>query len=121
MEARAETSGLKQAFCLLIVFGSNPDYAQFTGDRAIDRHAPGLVSQLVKQGGIVTKAVRVPHEDAYGLTTAFLDMTLDAQWNSELFSSHSFLMAHDDATHDSLSAENAIGPTSTHDLLGHTG
>ena len=114
MEARAETSGLKKALCLLIVFGSNPDFTQFTGDIAIDHHAAGqVVSQLVKEGGIVTKAVRVPHKFAYGLTTALLDMTLDAQVNSELFSSHSFLMAHDDATHESLSAENAIGPTSS--------
>ena len=47
MVARAETSGLKQAFCLLIVFGSNPDYAQFTGDIAIDDWSLSLSNRAV--------------------------------------------------------------------------
>ena len=107
MTTRADTSGLNKALCLLIVFGSNPDYTQFTGDIALV-HAAGPVSQLVKTRGIVSKAVRVPGKDVFGLTDAFRDMTPDSQVNSELYSAHSFLMAHGDVTHEDLNAENAM-------------
>ena len=57
MATRAETSGL------MAVFGSSwsLDYTQFTGDMAID-YVAGQVSERSKEGGIVTKSVRVPNE-----------------------------------------------------------
>ena len=66
------------------------------------------VSKLLEKHGIVAKAIRVPNNDVFGLTDAFRDMTPDSQVNSELFSSHSFLMAHREGTHEELQAEDAL-------------
>ena len=79
-----------------------------------DKEKEPRVSQLLLQGGIIAKAIRVPHTDVFGLTVAFRDMTPDSQVNSELFTSHSFLMAHGEGktanpkTHVDLKAENAL-------------
>ena len=59
MAMRAEISGLRKALCFLIVLGPNPDHTKFFGDIAIYR-AARQVSQLVKEGGIVTKALPCP-------------------------------------------------------------
>ena len=107
MKEFAESSGLTRALCLLISFGSNPNSEPFSSDITI---APGSgsVSKLLQEDNIVTRAIRIPDDDVFGLTKAFLDMTPESQVNSDLFSSHSFLMAYRDAKYDELNARGAV-------------
>ena len=71
------------------------------------------VSELLLKGGLVAKAIRVPHDDVFRLTDAFRNMTPDSQVNSELLSSHSFLMAHGNKSYDDLKAVNALCASSS--------
>jgi hypothetical protein len=107
MKERAETANMNKAVCLLIVFGSNED-SQYSGDIGmID--VSETVSGLVLEG-VVSKAIRIPSGDVFGLTAAFNDMTPTAQVETELITSHPFLMGHgpDVDENDDLKAENAL-------------
>jgi hypothetical protein len=92
---------------------TSPDTDQKPASQQDASHLPAAdeilpMSKLLEKYGIVAKAIRVPHNDVFGLTDAFRDMTPDSQVNSELFSSHSFLMAHREGTDTELQAENAL-------------
>jgi hypothetical protein len=112
MKAQAIEDKLAKAFCLLIVFGCDDNAMPFTGDIAMGKDSVG-VSELLKSGGIVSKAIRIT-EDEFGLTDAFHAMTSSSQMSAELFSSHSFLKAHGGDTAENkdiyaeLNAEHAL-------------
>jgi hypothetical protein len=113
MKKKAMNSGLKSALCLLIVFGSKPPYSSYAGEIAIGYGTHKVSRQLLARNGrVIAKAVRVPTNDQFQLTDAFLQMTPDSQVNSELFSSHSFIMAHGGDDSKDLLAENAVCATS---------
>lgn len=103
MKAKAIACDLKKAFCLLIVLGSE-------GSSKIE---PSQYEEVSKEliHGIAAKAIFVPDDDEFGLSDAFNAMTPNAKVNSELFSSHSFLMAHggnQGRDRDELDAGNAL-------------
>jgi hypothetical protein len=92
---------------------TSPDTDQTPASQQDASHLPAAdeilpMSKLLEKYGIVAKAIRVPNNDVFGLTDAFRDMTPDSQVNSELFSSHSFLMAHRKGKKKYLKAQNAL-------------
>jgi hypothetical protein len=59
-------------------------------------------------GGVVARTLRIPFNDVFGLTDAFKQMTPAAEIASELFSSHSYLMAHGSNATKDLSVTSAL-------------
>jgi hypothetical protein len=107
MTTIAKESNMTNALCLLIVFGSE-SAVPFEGEIGIDPLSPKVSQLLLKEDGVVGKAIRVPRDDAFGLTAAFPEMTPDSAVRSDLFSFHSFLMAHGDSKDETLTAENTL-------------
>ena len=132
LKCKAESDNLPKALCLLISFGSKQahsttdpfadtargakpktkageeaevpipepiDYALKEGEK---------ISQLVSGGGIVARTIRIPLEDVFGLTNAFKQMTPAAEIDSEVFSFHTYLMAHGLDGNADLDAEVAL-------------
>ena len=100
LKNKAKNTGLKKAFCLLIVFGSKQD-TPFQKD--IDPDTPfqkdigsidANVSDLLLEDSVIVKAIRIPLKDTFGLFGLFNDMTPSATIDSELLAAHTFLMAH---------------------------
>ena len=92
LKARAVKANLTRALCLLIVFGSEEKAAPFKGDIAIEKDTTAVSDQLME--GIVTKAIRVPTKDVFGLASAFNAMVSTTQIEAELLASHPYLKAH---------------------------
>ena len=117
MKQKASNSGLTVALCLLIAFGSESPSSNYTGEIAIQSGTAKVSRQLLDchgKGHVIAKAVQVPTDDVFKLTEMFLQMTPDSQVNTELFSSHSFIMAHGDGRSKStdLLADKAVCATS---------
>lgn len=115
MELKAKKDKLSRAVCLLISFGSdggktvhNPDPEVGISDYVFKLGQQ--ISQLVLAGGGVSRGVRIPSDDDFGLTNAFKHMTPAAEIDSELFSCHTYLRAHGgrDDNGDYLNAEAAL-------------
>ena len=105
LDWQAKKTGLKRAFCLLIVFGSKQDTPFQKDIGSID----GNFSDLLLEDKVIVKAIRIPLKDTFGLSGLFNDMTPSATIDSELLAAHTFLMAHGDEDKDvSLSAEKAL-------------
>ena len=105
LKNKAKKSGLKKAFCLLIVFGSKQDTPFQEDIGSIDAN----VSDLLLEDNVIVKAIRIPLKDTFGLSGLFNDLTPSATIDSELLAAHTFLMAHGDEEKDtSLSAEKAL-------------
>jgi hypothetical protein len=79
------------ALCLLVVFGSsvNSNDENYT-------LKPSCVENLTR-GEIVSKVLRIPTNDAFGLSEGFLDLTTGQDEMPEVLASHSFLGAHKEA------------------------
>ena len=105
VEKRLKRDGISQAFCLLIVFGSSENTKPFAGKYAIQK-ASKISEDLLK--GVVKKAIRVPHDDVFGLSTAFASMLPTAQFHADMLDSHAFLKAHGSDPSQELKAENAL-------------
>ena len=122
MKERAVSDKLDKALCLLILFASDPipnkklpaqsdtKHEQGEGDRqAYELKEEGeKISSLWSCDGVVSRFVRVPLDDAFGLTDVFKKVTLDAAIHSELFSSHPYLMAHGQNENKDLEAKAAL-------------
>ena len=76
------------AFCLLVVFGS--DSNSNDGEFALRQDC---VKELA-EGGVLSRVLRVPTGDAFGLSKAFLGLATMQDEMTEVLSSHSFLSAH---------------------------
>ena len=89
------------ALCLLVVFGSpsSPNDGGYTLE-------PSCVDSLTK-GTIVSKVLRVPTYDEFGLSEAFQDLTVQDEM-SEVLASHSFVGAHREGDRDPSFAEKAF-------------
>ena len=87
---------MTRALCLLVAFGSECGAIPFTDEIAINKHEPG-VSDLVMTG-IVAKAIRVPHDDDFGLGAALNAMVSNTEVEAKIFGSHNFFMGMDAET-----------------------
>ena len=112
MKRKAETSGLKTALCLLIVFGTDKPSSNYTGEIAIGMGTKVSLQLLSEEGCVVAKAILIPKDDVFKLTEAFRQMSPDSQVNRDLFSSHNFIMAHGDDACTDLLAKKAVCSTS---------
>ncbi|CAJ1963946.1 unnamed protein product [Cylindrotheca closterium] len=79
------------ALCLLVVFGSSVKSKD--GDYTLK---PDCVKNL-EEGMAVSKVLRIPTNDIFGLTEAFWELTGVQDEMSEVLASHSFLGAHREA------------------------
>ncbi|CAJ1959763.1 unnamed protein product [Cylindrotheca closterium] len=79
------------ALCLLVVFGSSVKSKD--GDYTLK---PDCVKNL-EEGMAVSKVLRIPTNDEFGLTEAFWELTGVHDEMSEVLASHSFLGAHREA------------------------
>ena len=116
----SESTMLPTALCLLILFGSNESKTAPTETSAKNKTITQQmaaaytlkkgekISKLLAVEGVVVRAVRIPANDAFGLTEAFKQTTPSAEIDSELFSSHSYLMAHGHKKIDDLDATFAL-------------
>ena len=103
------------ALCLVIVVGCDDDNAPpFVGDIDIMKDGARNVSKLLTTGAVVSKAIRIPAKDKFGLTDAFHAMTSTARISAELFVSHPYLKLHGPETEENkdsyvdLKAERAL-------------
>jgi hypothetical protein len=87
MEEKATDAGIKSALCLLVVFGSPVNSND--GELALDPKA--AVSELCA-GKVVSKVLRIPTADAFGLSSAFAELMSHDEL-AEVFASHSFIRA----------------------------
>eukprot|EP00428_Durinskia_dybowskii_P045785 CAMPEP_0170350938 /NCGR_PEP_ID=MMETSP0116_2-20130129/76767_1 /TAXON_ID=400756 /ORGANISM="Durinskia baltica, Strain CSIRO CS-38" /LENGTH=142 /DNA_ID=CAMNT_0010604837 /DNA_START=300 /DNA_END=729 /DNA_ORIENTATION=- len=93
MKAKAQQDKLQKAMCLL-------NFELKEGEK---------ISLLLADGNLVVRAVRVPSNDKFGLTKAFMEITPAAEIESELFSCHTYLNAYGQTDNDPyLEAENAL-------------
>ena len=88
MVDEADRSGCKQALCILIVFGSPTNSND--GEWAFDDAA---VWEMVS-GNIVARVLRIPVDDAFGVTDAFVELTSGGAETGEVAASHPFIRAH---------------------------
>ena len=91
MKAKLETTEFG-ALCLLVVFGSHVN----SNDNDYTLNARSVVKELAK-GDVVSKVLRIPTNDKYGLSESFLGLTEIHDEMSEALASHSFLGAHREA------------------------
>ena len=131
MKTMAVSCGLPKAFCLLISFGSDeadPDEVK-EGQEEEAKVEPNAdpkdyelkegerISQLLVDGGVVARTLRIPFNDVFGLTDAFKQMTPAAEIASELFSSHSYLMAHGSSATEDLNVTSALRQSSPEEYV----
>jgi len=89
MEHMAKTSGLDCAICLLVVFGSN---VRSTDKEGVKYDASILDSLFRGENAIVSSVLRIPSNDCFGISEAFMEMTLTcAPEIPEVFASHAFI------------------------------
>lgn len=110
MEEKAVDAGIKSALCLLVVFGSPVNSND--GELTLDPNA--AVSELCA-GKVVSKVLRIPTADAFGLSSAFAELMSHDEL-AEVFASHSFIRATQGKYLDnalrSLPRTNALGTPS---------
>jgi hypothetical protein len=87
----ADDGKLGGALCLLVVFGSS------TKSNDNDFSLEPSCAESLKKGETVSKVLRIPTDDVFGLSEGFLDLTTGQDEMSEVLASHSFLGAHREA------------------------
>mmetsp|Transcript_44278 Transcript_44278/g.107053 ORF Transcript_44278/g.107053 Transcript_44278/m.107053 type:complete len:823 (-) Transcript_44278:252-2720(-) len=90
MAEKASDAKIKHALCLLVVFSSA---AETETHLESDLHFTHKTSEeLFKDdGGPIKKVLRIPLEDRFGLSKAFVDLTSESTEISEIYASHSFI------------------------------
>jgi len=90
LKRKAIQDGLSRALCLVLVFGSEPS-TEFKKGISIEGEN---VSDLLLENRIITKAIRNPAGDEFGLSALFNDITPSANIEAGLLAAHPFLLAH---------------------------
>ena len=90
MKERAEDSGLKHAFCLLVIFG-----AENPSPDSLPLLEPTAANNL-STPCIVAKVLYVPTNDKFGISKDFLDI-VSVMEMSEILASHSFIANHENS------------------------
>ena len=101
MEARVEQND-RGALCILVVFGSGS--TSNDGEYSL---SPSCLERLLNNE-IVSMVLRIPTDDDFELSRAFLRLTTFQQEMSEILASHSFLGAHRQAYRDSVADKEAF-------------
>ena len=94
MKSKAEDMNFEGlgALCILVVFGSSA--SSNDGKYALSWSS----CKAVASGSVVSQVLRIPTNDVFGLSEAYLDLTTMQDEMSEVLASHSFLGAHSEAT-----------------------
>ena len=115
MDKRVKEDGLERALCVLIVFGSSGGAKRSPGKFSVKKGST-ISDELTKR--VVMGEIRVPHDDEFGLSTAFDAMLPTAQLQADLFSCHPFLKAHGSDDNQDLKNERALYSIASQELKG---
>ena len=104
MAEKAKDAKIKHALCLLVVFSSATETQT---DLESDLHFTQNTSKELFEGdrGPITRVLRIPFNDQFGLSKAFVELTSESTEISEIYASHCFIACQENKY---LTRENAL-------------